>query len=109
MKKLLILGWGILFFLSYQDLYAQFKIDGQILQRSEFRNGFGRLISEDQKPFAFIGHRARLQAAYEMENFTFYMSIQDVRVWGNTPQVKASDNFLSLHEAWAIAKISDTW
>lgn len=109
MKKLLILGWAILYILSCQDLYAQFKIDGQILQRSEFRNGFGQLISEDQKPFAFIGHRARLQATYEMENFTFYMSIQDVRVWGNTPQVKATDNFLSVHEAWAIAKISDTW
>lgn len=109
MKKLKLLGWGILFILSFQNSYAQFKIDGQILQRSEFRNGFGKLISENQKPFAFIGHRARLQAAYEMENFSFYMSIQDVRVWGNTSQVKASDSFLSLHEAWAMAKISDTW
>ena len=109
MKKLLILGWSILYILSSQTLYAQFKVDGQIIQRSEFRNGLGKLISEDEKPFAFIGQRARLQAAYEMEDFTFYMSIQDIRVWGNAPQVKASDNFLSVHEAWAIAKISDTW
>ena len=56
-----------------------------------------------------MGHRARLQAAYETDEFTFYMSIQDVRVWGNTPQIKASDNLLSVHEAWAIAKLSDTW
>jgi hypothetical protein len=109
MKKLFLLGWGMLYILSYQTLFAQFKVDGQIVQRSEFRNGFSRLISEDQKPFSFIGHRARLQAAYEMDDFTFYMSVQDVRVWGSTPQVKASDNFLSVHEAWAIAKISDTW
>lgn len=109
MKKLLLLGWGMLYILSCQTLFAQFKVDGQIVQRSEFRNGFGKLISDDEKPFSFIGHRARLQAAYEMENFTFYMSIQDIRVWGSTPQVKASDNFLSVHEAWAIAKLSDTW
>jgi hypothetical protein len=109
MKKLLVLGWVLLLTFSFQNSYAQFKIDGQILQRSEFRNGFSKLISENQKPFAFIGHRARLQAAYEMENFSFYMSFQDVRVWGNTPQVKATDNFLSVHEAWALAKISETW
>jgi hypothetical protein len=109
MKKLFLLGWGMLYILSCQTLFAQFKVDGQIVQRSEFRNGFGRLISDDEKPFSFIGHRARLQAAYETENFTFYMSIQDIRVWGSTPQVKASDNFLSVHEAWALAKLSDTW
>lgn len=109
MKKLFLLGWGMLYILSCQTLFAQFKVDGQIVQRSEFRNGFGKLISDDEKPFSFIGHRARLQAAYEMENFTFYMSIQDIRVWGSTPQVKASDNFLSVHEAWAMAKLSDTW
>jgi hypothetical protein len=109
MKNKYLLVWGILYILSPHTLYAQFKVDGQIIQRTEFRNGFGRLITEDEKPFSFIGHRARLQAAYDMDNFSFYMSVQDVRVWGSTPQVKATDNFLSVHEAWAIAKISDTW
>lgn len=90
-------------------LHAQFTIDGQYVQRSEFRNGFGRLIEESADPFAFMAHRARLQAKYEMENFSFYMSVQDIRVFGSAPQVKASDNFLSVHEAWASAKIADTW
>jgi hypothetical protein len=89
--------------------YGQFTIDGQILQRSEYRHGFGKLISEGQDPAIFLAHRARLQALYEMKNFTFYMSIQDVRTWGNSSQVKATDPYLSVHEAWAQVKLGENW
>ncbi|MBW3468508.1 alginate export family protein [Arthrospiribacter ruber] len=99
----------LLLSLLCSDLHAQFSIDGQYVQRSEFRNGFGRLLSESEEPFAFLAHRARLQARYDMDYFSFYMSIQDIRVFGSTPQVKASDNFLSVHEAWAMAKIKENW
>lgn len=109
MKKLHLLVLGIILAQIHQPLLAQFKVDGQIIQRTEFRNGFSRLIPADADPAAFIAHRARLQAMYEMENFTFYMSVQDVRVWGSTPQIKASDNFLSVHEAWAQAKLGKNW
>ncbi|ERM82246.1 hypothetical protein P872_18865 [Rhodonellum psychrophilum GCM71 = DSM 17998] len=109
MKKPSLLGLIFLLSLSSQNIQAQFKIDGQIIQRAEFRNGFGRLIPDDQDPFSFIAHRARLQATYEMEKFTFYMSVQDVRVWGSTAQLKSTDSFLSVHEAWALAGISDNW
>jgi hypothetical protein len=88
---------------------AQFSVDGQIVQRAEVRNGAGRLIGVDQEPAAFIAHRVRLQTKYELEGFTFYASIQDVRTWGNTPQVKASDGFLSLHEAWAETSLGEYW
>jgi hypothetical protein len=92
-----------------RDSYAQFTLDGQILQRAEFRQGFARLMEEEEEVAAFIAHRARLQAKYTTENFTFYMSIQDVRTWGNTPQVKATDNFLSVHEAWAETHLGSHW
>ncbi|WP_114749988.1 alginate export family protein [Pleomorphovibrio marinus] len=109
MARLSIIWIGILTFLSIQDLYAQFSVDGQIIQRSEFRNGFNRMIPEDHNPASFIAHRARLQARYEFENLTLYMSVQDVRTWGSAPQVKATDAYLSLHEAWAETKIGEYW
>lgn len=38
-----------------------------------------------------------------------FMSVQDVRVWGNTPQLKSSDGLLSVHEALCEYGFSDTW
>lgn len=107
LKKLLWCG------LIYASLpiaaIAQFNIDGQYVLRAELRNGYGKLITEGADPAAFIGHRARLQASYTKSNFTFYLSIQDIRVWGNTPQTKTSDNLLSVHEAYVEGKLSEKW
>ena len=85
---------------------AQFTIDGQIIQRAEYRHGFGQLIEENEEAAKFIAHRARLHVQYEMESFKFFVSVQDVRTWGNTPQVKLTDGFLSVHEAWAETFLS---
>jgi hypothetical protein len=109
MKTIAKFGLSLLLAFSAQLSYAQFSVDGQIVQRAEVRNGAGRLIGVDQTPASFIAHRVRLQTKYEMEGFTFYASIQDVRTWGNAPQVKASDGFLSLHEAWAETSLGDYW
>lgn len=106
-QSLLILALASLLISSRAQ--AQFTVDGQIIQRSEYRHGFGKLIAKDQDPAAFIAHRARLQALYDMEKFSFYMSIQDVRTWGSTPQVKATDPYLSVHEAWVLGKLGTHW
>jgi hypothetical protein len=72
----------VLILVLLQDVVmAQFFLDGQILQRGEYRHGFGRLIDESEEPAMFIGHRARLHASYKTENLTFFVSIQDVRTW----------------------------
>jgi hypothetical protein len=95
MKNTTLLLLIIAIFVIPKLSFSQFSVDGQIVQRAEVRNGAGRLIGADQDPAAFIAHRVRLQTRYEMEDFTFYVSIQDVRTWGNTPQTKATDPFLS--------------
>ena len=89
--------------------YAQFNVDGQMLIRSEFRNGYLEPLREGLDPAGFIAHRARLQASYQSEDFKFYMSIQDVRTWGSTSQANVSDNFLSAHEAWGEVKLGQFW
>ncbi len=89
--------------------FSQFTFDGQIIQRSEFRNGFGKLIEKNDDPAFFISQRARLQAMYKLDKLDLYISFQDVRTWGNTPQVKLTDPFLSVHEAWAETKLDSLW
>lgn len=88
---------------------AQFSVGGQVLQRAEYRNGFGKLIEENQDPAFFIGQRARIQAQYDHEKVKFFVSAQDIRTWGNTPQVKETDNFLSVHEAYAELALGENW
>ncbi|MDH5610129.1 MAG: alginate export family protein, partial [Cyclobacteriaceae bacterium] len=88
---------------------AQFNLDGQMLIRSEFRNGYLEVKPENTDPAGFIAHRARLQASYKSDDLNFFMSIQDVRTWGSSSQANLSDNFLSVHEAWGEFSIGEYW
>lgn len=89
--------------------FAQFNLDGQILVRSEYRSGYNKLIAEGLDPAGFIAHRARLQASYKLDRFSFYMSVQDVRTWGSTSQANLSDDFLSVHEAYGEVEFGKNW
>jgi len=88
---------------------AQFTIGGQLLQRAEYRNGYGKLIAENHEPAFFIGQRARIHVQYNHEKVTFFISAQDIRTWGSTSQVNESDNFLSVHEAYAEIPFGENW
>lgn len=98
MKSFLI----ILFIIGItcHDAQAQFNLNGQILNRSEYRHGYGTLIDTSQSAAFAIGQRSRLGATYSSEKVRFALTMQDIRTWGNTPQAKISDGFLSLHEAY---------
>ncbi|MEK6781956.1 MAG: alginate export family protein [Bacteroidota bacterium] len=89
--------------------HAQFTVGGQLMLRSEYRNGYGKLIQKDQQPAFLIGQRARIQTQYEHEKVNFFVSIQDVRTWGSTPQVKSSDGYFSIHEAWGELVLGKNW
>lgn len=80
--------------------FAQLTFDGQYRARHELRNGFKTPIREDVEPAAFIEHRARLNTRYKNEKVGFFLSLQDVRIWGETGQINKSDNLLSAHEAY---------
>jgi hypothetical protein len=109
MNKLLFSAWVLGLALGALPAQAQFNLDGQFVQRAEYRHGQGQLLARGEDPAAFIAHRARLQAAYQKDIFTGYMSVQDIRTWGNAPQVKATDAFLSVHEAWAEVQLGEHW
>lgn len=88
---------------------AQFELNGQLVQRAEYRNGYGKLIQDTFSPAFFISQRLRLQAKYKTKNYQFYGSIQDIRIWGNTSQIKLSDGLLSLHEGWVDLQLDSFW
>ncbi|GAA4828871.1 alginate export family protein [Algivirga pacifica] len=94
---LLLSGFGI-------SAQAQFTLEGQYRPRTEIRNGFKSPILEGQQPAIFTEHRARITAGYGMDKIGFKMSVQDVRIWGETGQINKTDNLLSIHEAYGEYK-----
>ncbi|WP_159519717.1 alginate export family protein [Sunxiuqinia indica] len=80
--------------------FAQFTLEGQYRPRTELRNGFKKPILPGQEPAFFTEHRARLIAGYKTDKLGFKMSLQDVRIWGETGQINKSDQLLSTHEAY---------
>lgn len=106
-KLLLILVLPLV--IQSNNLFAQFVIEGQVLTRGEYRNGYNNLIDSGTTQANFIAHRVRLQGNYKVEDANFYISIQDIRTWGSTSQTNISDDFLSVHEAWVEANFTENW
>ena len=53
---------------------------------------------------------------YKNEGYIFKVTVQDVRTWGSQPQIvgtAAQQNndgaYISIHEAWGEALMSDKW
>ncbi len=96
MRQLLLL----LFLLASQSLQAQFTVTAEIRPRFEYRHGFKRLVSDNEKPALFIEQRSRLNLGYQQDKIRVGLQVQDVRIWGETAQINKSDGLFSVHQAW---------
>jgi hypothetical protein len=96
-----IFGLIALMIMSCSQLFAQFQLSGEFRPRAEYRHGFKNLVNDDDKAAFQISQRTRLNAAYQFENLKFGLTVQDVRLWGETPQLVAASNRMMLHQAWA--------
>jgi hypothetical protein len=97
---------AILTLLTVQS-YAQLTISGELRPRAEYRNGYKTLTPNDVDAALFVSQRTRLNTQFVSEDYTFFISLQDVRVWGDVKQLNTSDNNgLALHEAWGQVKFS---
>lgn len=86
---------------------VSYTINGQYMNRFEYRHGQSTLAAPGQDPAFFISQRARLYGEIHVNPVTFRLSIQDVRVWGSTSNVDPDiSGQLAVHEAWANLKIS---
>jgi hypothetical protein len=102
-KNLLI---AILVLVSVQS-YAQLTISGELRPRAEYRNGYKTLTPNDVDAALFVSQRTRLNTKYVTDDYTFFLSFQDVRVWGDVKQLNTADNNgLAVHEAWGKVKFN---
>lgn len=88
---------------------AQFQLSGEFRPRTEYRHGFASLMSPGEDAAFFISQRSRLNFSWQNAPLSFYFSLQDVRVWGEVPQLNRSDVNSSVHEAWgelALGEVS---
>ncbi len=91
-----------------RSLLAQFSMSGQFIPRLEFRNGYRALVSDDADPATFISQRSRIILNYRKKRMVTKISFQDVRVWGDEPQLSNVSN-VAVHEAWAQIHFDDHW
>ncbi|MEO0337810.1 MAG: alginate export family protein [Bacteroidota bacterium] len=106
-RHYLWLGLLLLSSLGYQ-LSAQFTLSAEVRPRSEFRNGFKTPTTEAKDPVFFTEQRSRLYLDYSEEKYKFRVSFQDVRYWGETPQIFKEENGNTfINEAWGQYFLSD--
>lgn len=103
MKKNLIQFTLLIFaMLITPALYAQLSLSGEFRPRTEISHGYGTLSADDQKASTFTSQRTRLNFQYNNEFVNTMIMIQDVRLWGNQPQlVENQEKAVSLHQGWA--------
>ncbi|MEP5339587.1 MAG: alginate export family protein [Algibacter sp.] len=97
--------------LMVQFAQAQFTLDGEFRPRTEYRNGFGGLIADDADAGFGISTRVRLNAGYNTEAYKFYVSFQDIMVWGENRQILPYDqnNSFAVFQAWAELSLGEGW
>ena len=104
--NLLIISTFLIFFSA--DLLAQSVIiNGEVRPRYEYRHGYSTLIPDGADPAQFVSQRTRLNGFFANETFTAYLSLQDVRVWGDVNTLNRGDVYgFSVHEAWGQIKLA---
>lgn len=103
LKKLLkATAFSIAFFCLISEVNSQsVSIDGQLRPRFEYRNGYKTLSQDGVDAAFFVSQRTRLNLNYSGTKFKVGFSIQDVRVWGDVPQLNKSDFYgPAIHQAW---------
>ena len=100
MKKLLLVVLGLV----ATQTFAQFTLDGEFRPRTEFRNGYKTLNPSDVDPALFTSQRTRLNTKFESEKYSFFVSIQDVRVWGDVSQLNVDSSLPKLKKEEILKK-----
>ena len=81
---------------------AQFSLTGEFRPRTEFNRGYKTLAEADQNWSIPTTQRSRLNAMFQYEIINTKLTLQDVRYWGNQPQLVSNEDYaVSIHEAWA--------
>jgi hypothetical protein len=86
---------------------GQFMLSGEIRPRAEFRNGFKTVSPEGAAPAFFVEQRSRLNLNHQAEKLRVRLSLQDIRIWGNTGQIYKTDpSLFNVFEAYGDYRIT---
>ncbi|WP_187264584.1 alginate export family protein [Pontibacter beigongshangensis] len=98
------------FLLMQQTATAQLSLSGQIRTRSELRHGQGSLPVPEAKASFFTNQRTRFNVGYHASRYRFFVSAQEVRVWGSDQSTVSNleGSKLFLHQAWGEIILSDS-
>lgn len=79
-------------------------IGGEVRERYEFRDQ-ADFNSNASDTLSFIGSRIRLHLNYEVtSDITFFLQIQDARLFGGEISTASNDNNVDLHQGYVMAK-----
>lgn len=105
-------GLFFLIFLSVQvysntdSTHKELSLNLEFRPRTEFRNGYQNLRTDNSTPAFFTSQRARLTLQYtQNKNFNVNISLQDVRFWGEDDP-RSTDGTLQLFEAYVEPKLN---
>ena len=89
---------------------AQLQLSGEIRPRVEYRHGFKTLFNEEKEAAFFISQRTRIAAGLQTDKVQYYLSLQNVHVWGDQPQLVVNNgNALGVQQAWAKLRFDESW
>ncbi len=100
MKRIIYLSTLIICLTSLK-VSAQITLSAEVRPRTEFRNGFKTLTDQSKDAALFTEQRSRLNLDYASEAIKVRVSFQDIRIWGESPQIfKEEDGKTFISEAW---------
>ncbi|MDO4879940.1 MAG: alginate export family protein [Capnocytophaga sp.] len=117
--SLAMLGLGVVFTnkaLAQEERNEEkntFEVSAQLRPRFEYRNGAYLPLSEGEAPAILVNNRTRLNFNYKNTGnypMQFYLSLQNVNIWGQAPQIQPTDKTggLSVFEAYAVIPLEST-
>ncbi|WP_234445894.1 alginate export family protein [Carboxylicivirga marina] len=105
MNKKALLSFVLFLTITFSG-FAQLNISGEFRPRLEYRNGYMKLLNEDQSPETLIHQRARINFNHKTQLAEFNLSAQDVRAWGEE-KILVDNNSFSVYEAWAQFQLNE--
>jgi hypothetical protein len=76
-------------------------LGSEIRPRTEFRNGYNKMFSENDEYAFHTSQRSRLFIEMKKDKWSVKLNAQDIRIWGAVPLQVESDAKMSMYEAWA--------
>ena len=106
MNRILILA--IIFHVAVLNSFSQLNIGVEYRPRFEFRDGYRILPPAlGQSPAFQVSQRTRLNVGFKWSIINTYLSVQDVRIWGDEP-LKKDMPAMNLYQGWVEIKIADS-